>query len=131
VAGKVDELGRPLVRIHRDDWREAAGDGPDYAHLRDALGLFEAVTGYLPAKRAARVEDAYARTYALTVELTDDAPRRPLGSTWGLSVIAAQKVRRRGARPGKPTENIGGSWDLPPASDPTPLLPPQVREPDR
>jgi hypothetical protein len=106
-AGKLDEQGRPKVRLHWTQLRKAAGDESDYAKIRDAFGTFEELTTYLPATQATRPADAHARTYALTVPLSTHpkgvwdrpgvrASREPSGF-WVVKSLHFQSDR-----PGKP-----------------------------
>ena len=97
VDNHVDDQGRPIVQLHCERFRAAAGGGSNYAKLRDAFRWFVPITDYLPAKWADNPDDAYATTYAFDRPLTSDAPKRALGSTWDLAVIAASKrLRRKG-----------------------------------
>lgn len=95
VAGKLDDQGRPIARIHWERWEAAASGQADYASLRDAFGWFVPISGYLPAKFAKDPKDAHARTWALVPRLTSDAPTRALGSTWGLALTKARKRVRK------------------------------------
>ena len=102
VAGKNDDKGRPIVRMHWKIWRDATTKHADYKGLRDALGWFVAVTDYLPKRIArARYDDeskAYATTWAFVPSLTSDAPKQALGSSWSVMVMRARKIAVSSAR---------------------------------
>lgn len=99
VAGKNDDKGRPIVRMHWKLWREAVTKHADYKGLRSALGWFDAVTDYLPERIAkARYDDesrAYATTWAFVPNLTKDAPKQALGTSWSAMVVRARKLARK------------------------------------
>lgn len=99
VAGKNDDKGRPIVRMHWKLWRDAVTKHADYAGLREALGWFVPVTDYLPQRIArARYDDeskAYATTWAFVPTLTSDAPKQALGSSWSVMVMRARRLARK------------------------------------
>lgn len=96
LAGKNDDKGRPIVRMHWKIWRDAVTKHADYVGLRKALGWFVAVTDYLPKRIArARYDDeskAYATTWAFVPSLTSDAPKQALGSSWSVMIMRARKI---------------------------------------
>lgn len=99
VAGKNDDKGRPIVRMHWKLWRDAVTKHADYVGLREALGWFVPVTDYLPQRIAkARYDDeskAYATTWAFVPNLTSDAPKQALGSSWSVMVMRARRLTRK------------------------------------
>lgn len=84
VNGHVDAQGRPVVRIHCDEWQRAAGKHTDYVKLREALGWF------VPTP-----EKPLVTMWAFRPALTRDVPCRELGHRWDIAVVAARKLQRR------------------------------------
>ena len=76
------------VRVHRDKWRDAAGDRGDYARLRKAFDLWLPVSGYLPKTRAAG-KAPYSTAWTCSFAFDEDRPSRPLGRTWENAVARA------------------------------------------
>lgn len=95
VAGKLDDQGRPIVLFHWERWEKAASGQADYASLRDAFGWFVPISDYLPRIWAKNPDDAHARTWAFVPRLTNEAPTRALGSTWGVALTKARKRVRK------------------------------------
>ncbi len=93
VDEHVDDQGRPIARIHWTIWANAAGKHADYVGLRDALGWFVPISDYLPRIWAKNPDDAHARTWAFVPRLTNEAPKRALGSSWSVAVIRARKCK--------------------------------------
>lgn len=92
------------VRVHCDEWQKAGG--PRYTRLRDACGLFERRSGYLPA--FVHPELAHACAWSCTFQFEPNAapPRRPLGATYQAARLAvATKLRRGTFRPARATPN--------------------------
>ena len=77
------------VRVHRDTWRDAAGDRGDYARLRKAFDLWLPVSGYLPKTRAAG-KAPYSKAWTCSFEFDDERPGRALGRTWESALRCAQ-----------------------------------------
>jgi hypothetical protein len=84
VNGHVDTQGRPIVRIHCDEWQRAAGKHTDYVKLREALSWF------VPT-----MEKPLATMWAFRPTLTEDVPRQELGHRWEIAMVAARKQQRR------------------------------------
>lgn len=95
VDGKLDGKGRPIVRLHWSCWGKAAGKHADYVALRKAFGWFVPITDYLPRMWAKNPDDAHARTWAFVPRLTNEAPKRALGSSWSVAVMRARKQARK------------------------------------
>lgn len=76
------------VRVHRDTWRDAAGDRGDYARLRKAFDLWLPVSGYLPKQRAAG-KAPYSTAWTCSFAFDDERPERALGRTWEMAVKRA------------------------------------------
>jgi len=95
IAHKVDNEGRPIVRLHWKKWRDATTKHADYVGLRDALGWFVAITDYVSTAKALAMygdkSKAYATTWAFGPRLTNDAPASALGSSWGVAVMRARR----------------------------------------
>ena len=73
------------VRVHRDTWRDAAGDRGDYARLREAFDLWEPVSGYLPKQHAAG-KAPYSTAWTCSFAFDDEQPSRAPGRTWDKAV---------------------------------------------
>jgi hypothetical protein len=84
IASNVDEQGRPIVRIHYEQWEVMASKSIHYAKLRDAFGWFVSTS-----------DKPLAAMWAFLPPLTRDAPRRELGHRWEIAVVAARKAQRR------------------------------------
>lgn len=83
------------ARIAMRAWRAAAGGESDYGRIRDALGIFEPRSGYLPATRAARREAAHAMTWGTSFAFDDESPARALGRTWETAIDRARRSRTK------------------------------------
>lgn len=71
------------LRVHFSEWAaycEGLGQSR-YREIRDACGIFGAVTGWLSRKRAPRPDDAHAQawTTSFAFDLDAPSPRRPVG----------------------------------------------------
>ena len=83
IGGNVDAQGRPIVRIHHEQWETMASKNIHYAKLRDAFGWFSPTP-----------DKPLAAMWAFLPSLTQDAPRRELGHRWEIAVVAARKQQR-------------------------------------
>lgn len=77
------------VQMHRDKWRDAAGDRGDYARLREAFGLWLPVSGYL-AKSQAAGKAPFSKAWTCSFAFDEDRPSRALGRTWEKAVERAR-----------------------------------------
>lgn len=80
------------IRVHRDKWRDAAGDRGDYARLRASFDLWLPVSGYLPATHAAG-KNPYSTAWTCSFTFDESSPERALGRTWETAVKRAMCAR--------------------------------------
>jgi hypothetical protein len=76
------------IQVHRDKWRDAAGDRGDYARLRKAFDLWLPVSGYLPQTRAAG-KAPYSTAWTCSFAFDNERPARAPGRTWENAVKRA------------------------------------------
>ena len=84
IGGNVDAQGRPLVRIHHEQWETMASKNIHYAKLRDAFGWFDPTP-----------DKPLAAMWAFFPPLTRDVPNRELGHRWEIAIVAARKAQRQ------------------------------------